>query len=106
MDAVLYQDWDDQTVVQLGAAYQATDNLVLRGGFNYGNNPVPNRYLNCLFPAIIESHFTGGFGYRFDERNSIDVSLTYAPEVKETSGYGVTVGHSQLNAQVMYSYRF
>ncbi len=106
MDAVLYQDWDDQTVLQLGAAYQATDRLVLRFGFNYGENPISNRFLNCLFPAIIEEHYTAGFGYRFDERNSIDVSLAYAPEVSITSGYGVGVEHSQTNAQIMYSYRF
>ena len=106
MDAVLYQDWDDQTVFQLGGAYQATENLTLRAGFNYADNPVPSNYLNCLFPAIIQDHYTAGFGYRFNARNSIDLSLTYAPEVSITSGYGVTVSHSQLNAQVMYSYRF
>jgi len=106
MDAVLYQDWDDQTVIQLGTAYQATDNLTLRGGFNYGNNPIPSRFLNCLFPAIIEQHYTAGFGYQFNERNSIDLSLTYAPEVREINGNGITVSHSQLNAQLMYSYRF
>ncbi len=106
MDAVLYQDWDDQTIIQLGAAYRVTPQLTLRGGYNYGSNPVPNRYLNCLFPAIIESHFTGGFGYAFDDRNSLDVSIAWAPEKKLTSGYGVTVSHSQLNLQVMYGYRF
>ncbi|MCF3652364.1 OmpP1/FadL family transporter [Synoicihabitans lomoniglobus] len=106
LDAVLYQDWDDQTVIQLGAAYMVNDRFTLRGGFNYGNNPVPDRFLNCLFPAIIETHFTGGFGYQFNDRSTIDVSVTYAPEVEIVSGYGVGVSHSQLNSQIMYSYRF
>lgn len=106
MDAVLYQDWNDQTVVQLGVAYQATENLVLRGGFNYGDNPIPSGFLNCLFPAIIQQHYTAGFGYRFNGRSSINLSLTYAPEVSVVSGYGVGVQHSQINSQVMYSYRF
>lgn len=106
MDSVLYQDWDDQTIIQLGASYRATEKLTLRGGFNTGNNPVPNDYLNCLFPAIIKTHITGGLGYAFDAKNSVDFSMTYAPEVKATSGYGVTVSHSQLNFQLLYTHRF
>jgi long-chain fatty acid transport protein len=106
MDSVLYQDWDDQTIIQLGAAYHVTPKLTLRGGYNYGSNPVPSRFLNCLFPAIMKSHITGGFGYAMDDRNSIDVSVAYAPEVEITSGYGVTVSHSQLNLQIMYGRRF
>ncbi|WP_221031250.1 OmpP1/FadL family transporter [Actomonas aquatica] len=106
LDSVLYQDWDDQTIIQLGAAYRVTPQLTVRGGFNYGNDPVPDTFLNCLFPAIIKTHITGGLGYQFDDRQSLDFSLTYAPEVKTTSGYGITVSHSQLNAQIMYGYRF
>lgn len=106
MDAVHYQNWNNQTVFQVGAAYHATENLVLRGGFNYSNNPVPNTYLNSLFPAIIEQHYTAGLGYRLNERSSIDLSLTYAPEVSVLNGRGVDVRHAQLNSQLMYSYRF
>ena len=106
MDSVLYQNWSDQTIIQLGAAYSVTEQLTLRFGFNHGNNPVPNQSLNCLFPAIVETHLTTGFGYVFDERRSLDFSATYGFEAKETSGYNVTVSHSQLNAQVMYSLRF
>lgn len=106
MDSVLYQDWDDQTIIQLGASYRASERLTLRGGFNVGNNPVPDRFLNCLFPAIIKTHFTAGLGYAIDDRNSIDASLSYAPEVDRTSGYGINVSHSQINLQVMYSRRF
>ena len=106
MDSVLYQNWSDQTVIQLGAAYSATEKLTLRGGFNHASNPVPNQFLNCLFPAIVETHLTAGFGYAFDERRSLDFSATYGFEAEETSGYNVTVSHRQLNAQVMYSIRF
>ena len=106
LDAILYQNWDDQTILQLGAAYSASDALTLRVGFNYGSNPVPNAFLNGLFPAIVETHLTGGFGYMFDERRSVDFSLTYGLESKETNGSNEIVSHSQLNAQIMYSLRF
>ena len=106
LDAALYQSWDNQTVVMLGAAYKVDDKLTLRAGLNYGNNPVPDQYLNCLFPAIVEKHVSAGFGYQWSERSSIDFSLVHGFQEKRTSGYGVTVKHSQLNAQMLYSLRF
>lgn len=106
MNAVLFQDWDNQFIVQLGAAYAASDRLTLRFGGNFSSDPIPDRFLNCLFPATIERHLTAGFGWKFDERSSLDVSFTRGFEVTKTNGYGIAVSHAQTNAQVMYGYRF
>jgi len=106
LNAVLFQSWDDQTVLQLGTAYEATDRLTLRFGLNVANNPVPDTYLNCLFPAIVKDHLTAGFGWKFDERSSVDASFTYGFKVNTVNGSGSGVSHSQTTAQVMYSYRF
>ena len=106
LNAVLFQSWKDQTVIQLGAAYQATDSLTLRVGGNFGTNPVPDTYLNCLFPAIVRNHLTAGFGWKLDPRSSIDASFTYGFKVSTVNGSGAGVSHSQTNAQLMYSYRF
>jgi long-chain fatty acid transport protein len=102
-----FQDWDDQTVFSIGGAYQATDALVLRAGANISSNPIPDEFVNPLFPAIVEKHFTAGFGYAFDQANDLNFSLTYAPDVTVTnSNTGVEISHSQLNWQMMYSYSF
>ncbi len=106
MTAVLFQRWDNQFIVQLGAAYQATDQLTLRFGGNFSSNPIPDRFLNCLFPATIEQHLTLGFGWKFDERSSVDFSYTHGLEVEKTNGYGIRISHGQNNAQLMYSHRF
>jgi len=106
LDAVLFQAWKDQTVVEIGVAYAATSRLTLRGGVNVATNPVPDYYLNCLFPAIVTDHLTAGFGWQIDDRSSVDVSGTYGFEAKAVNGAGAQVTHSQTNAQVMYSYRF
>lgn len=106
LDAVLFQDWKDQTVVMLGAAYEASDKLTLRFGGNFGNNPVPDTYLNCLFPAIVKSHLTAGLGWKIDGRSSVDASFTYGFKVNTVNGSGAGVSHSQTNCQVMYSRRF
>jgi len=106
LNAVLFQNWDDQLVVQLGAAYQATDKLTLRFGGAASSDPIPDKFLNCLFPATIERHLTVGFGWKFDEHSSFDCSFTHGFEVGKTNGYGIHITHGQNNAQLMYSYRF
>jgi len=106
LDAVLYQDWSDQTIVMLGAAYALDERLTVRFGANHGKNPIPDGYLNCLFPATVETHLTAGLGYRIGEDSGFDFSLTHGLRNTRTSGYGVTIEHSQLNAQVTYSHRF
>jgi long-chain fatty acid transport protein len=106
LDATLFQNWKDQHVFEIGAGYKFTPEFTGRIGFNYANNPIPDQFMNPLFPAIEKSHVTLGAGYMFTKASSVDASFTYAPEVKQTNGQQVTVAHSQTNAQVMYSYRF
>jgi long-chain fatty acid transport protein len=109
MNATLYQNWKDQNVFMIGGAYKFSPALTLRAGLNLANNPVPNSYMNPLFPATIKNHVTFGFGYAFSPVSSIDFSLTHAPKVTVTNGNmgGVATSHSQPNNwQFMYSHRF
>ena len=112
LSASLFQEWDDQTVYQVGGAYQLTTALTLRAGYNYGENPVPDRFLNALFPAIVEQHVTAGFGYRFNDAQSLDFSVVKGLENSATNpGNGSTIPpveskHSQMNFQFIYSYLF
>lgn len=106
-DITMKQEWDDQTVLKLGAAYALNDQLTLRGGLNLANNPVPDKYLNPLFPAIIENHVTMGATWKFSDAHSIGGSLAIAPEVEQTNSQTqVEATHAQNNLQIMYSYRY
>ena len=107
MDATLYQNWKDQNVFMIGASYKVSAPLTLRAGLNLGGNPIPDAYMNPLFPAIEKSHLTVGAGYAFDSKSSVDFALSFAPEVSATNpNMGVTTTHSQNNWQLMYSNRF
>jgi len=111
MDATLYQNWENQLVIALGGAYEATEALTLRGGYNYGKNPVPDQYVNALFPAIVEHHITLGAGYDWG-KNGLNGSFQTALENSATNpGNGSTMfpvesTHKQYNFQVMYSRAF
>jgi long-chain fatty acid transport protein len=102
----LPQNWHNQTVYELGAGYKLSEPLTVRAGVNISSNPIPDTYLNPLFPATIKNHYMVGAGYMVTKASSVDASFTYAPEVKATNAQGITVTHYQTNAQVMYSYRF
>lgn len=106
LDATLFQRWDNQLIVQAGTSFAATRALTLLGGINLSSNPIPDKFLNCLFPATIERHLTAGFSYRFSERSTVDCSATYGFKSTYTNGYGITISHKQLNTQVMYSRQF
>jgi long-chain fatty acid transport protein len=106
LDVTMPQNWDDQTVISIGGAYAMNDQLTLRAGYNSSSNPVPDMYMNPLFPATIEKHITFGLGYGLSDKSSIDFSMTSAPEVSATNGSGQTVKHSQTNWQFMYSVKY
>lgn len=106
MSVELPQNWDDQIIYMLGTQYSVTTKLDVRAGMNISDNPIPDETLNSLFPAIIEKHYTTGFGYKVTEASVVDFSLTYVPEIKATNAFGITSTHSQTVWQAMYSYSF
>ncbi len=112
MDATMFQDWENQLVIALGGAYRVTDAFVLRGGYNYGKNPVPDKYLNALFPAIVEHHITIGSGFQWGAANGVDFSFVAVLENSATNpGVGMMIPpvestHNQYNWHLMYSRAF
>lgn len=54
----------------------------------------------------MEHHYTAGFGYVFDKQSALNFGLSYVPEVGVTAGSGMTIDHSQINWQLMYSHTF
>jgi long-chain fatty acid transport protein len=69
--------WDDIKVIALGSQFQATDRFSLRAGYNYSDNPIPekNSFFNVSAPAVIQHHLTFGFGYELVD--GVDLSAAY-----------------------------
>lgn len=107
------QDWDDQ-VVAPGLSYKEYDALTARVGCNYGKNPIPSHYGTYLWPAIVERYYTAGLGYVASAQTEINFELVYVPKMSVTGtgldmslggNGGMQIKHSQLNAQIMCSYK-
>lgn len=117
-DFTISQNWRDQNVLMIGAAYRLDAATTLRFGVNFSSNPVPDNRVNPLFPAIVRNHYTAGFSYMLDARSGIDFAFAYAPKVSvrgtqvaNTPFSGVpsnlaAISHAQTNLQVQYGYRF
>lgn len=106
VDFALPQNWENQTVTSIGVAYAVNGDLTLRAGYNHGSNPIPAAFVNPLFPATVEKHYTLGLGYRFTPASEFNGAVTIAPTATVTNGDGIVITHKQTNFQLMYTYRF
>jgi long-chain fatty acid transport protein len=59
--------WEDQWVFAAGLEYRVSPRHAIRGGYNFGANPVPNDYVSPVFPASVEHHITFGYGLSLDK---------------------------------------
>ncbi|WP_217125938.1 OmpP1/FadL family transporter [Hydrogenophilus thiooxidans] len=107
------QKWDDQTVYMVGVEYRPRPGLALRFGYNYGKNPISARYLNPLFPATAERHYTVGLGVQVSKQDSVAAALAIAPQVTQTVPGVPTMGipdvritHSQFTVRLNWNHRF
>ncbi len=107
MDVTMFQNWEDQTVINVGGEYRVSDSLRLRAGALFASNPVPDAYVNALFPATIENTYMGGAAYQLSENSEISMAFSYSPEVDVTNTFtGINTTHSQLNWHFEYGMRF
>ncbi len=84
--------WRDMTVVKLGASYQYSDKLTLRGGFSTTRQPIPSSEVtfNILAPGVIENHLTLGATWQLG--GGKELSFAYMHGFKKTVSGGLPPG--------------
>lgn len=101
--------WNDQNVVKIGVAWEATEHFTLRAGYNHGSQPIDHSETlrNALTQAVIEDHLTAGATWAWDEN---DVSIMYwhgfrhhANGINSDVGFGdVNLANSQNSIGLSY----
>lgn len=71
-------NWKDQYVWSFGCVWQTSDRLVLRAGYNYGNNPVPSLSMTPQLAAIGEHHVTVGGSYFINRYMTLNFAVECA----------------------------
>jgi long-chain fatty acid transport protein len=73
--------WRDMTIYKLGAQWQQSEKLALRGGVSYGQQPIDSSQVlfNILAPGVQEWHLTTGFSYAFTDEDELSFAFMYSP---------------------------
>lgn len=74
--------WDDQVVYALGVDWTVNNRLNLRAGVNYAESPIGAEEVsrNLILPAVVETHYTLGAGYKVNGSWDLGVHYMYVPE--------------------------
>lgn len=74
--------WRNMTIYKFGAGVQVFKPLLLRVGYSYGKQPVPQNQtlFNILAPGVIEQHITAGALITLGGGYDLSLSYLYAPE--------------------------
>jgi long-chain fatty acid transport protein len=106
--------WQNQTVFKLGLAYDMSEKVVLRTGWNYGKSPIPSDNGALLFsivaPATTQNHFTLGATYRTDPTTEWNFMYMYAFRYTQSGpayiGNTAEIGMSQNSLGITYGMKF
>ena len=107
--------WDDQVVFKVGGQFQATKELALRLGYDYGKHPLTadRAFENIAFPAVAEHHITAGAGYAVTDKLAINVAGMFSPKSKvsgaNAAGQGIVAyetNMSQFSIDVGVAWQF
>jgi long-chain fatty acid transport protein len=84
-------NWDDSVSVRLGYEFFFTNCDVVRLGYIYHPNPIPNETLTPYIPAILEHAVSVGYG-RQGERWGFNVAYQYSFGPEENVGRSALAG--------------
>ncbi|GAB3824329.1 OmpP1/FadL family transporter [Pontibacter rugosus] len=84
MSSINQRNYDDAFIYRLGTEYAATDKLKLRAGAYYDNTPVQDGYLTPETPDADSRGLSGGIGYAFSDKFSVDASFLYINKKERT----------------------
>ena len=92
-------NWKDEFVFRGGLEYAITTNIMLRGGYSYGQSPVPNETLTPLTAAITRSAVSAGVGCHWS-RYQIDLAYEYDLPTEQSIGTSSLLSGEYSNSTI------
>jgi len=112
INILLPQDYKDQTILSLGAAYELSDSLTLRGGARFATQALRSSTLFAVIPATPSKHISAGLTYAFSKQSKLDFAYSHAFKEKmdntslPNTSAPIEVTHAQNNASLSFRYSF
>ena len=90
--------WEDQTIIKIGAEYALSNDSAIRFGYNHGESPVPDSKVafNLAAPAVTEDHYTVGYTKKLGGGAELTGYYAYVPENEQTQNGAVPSGYSPV----------
>ncbi len=95
-------NWQSSFVYRAGLEYAVTENLTLRAGYCFTQNPLPDSTLMPLTAAIMKHTISFGAGYSVG-RYSIDLAYQYDIPAKESVGTSAILSGEYSNSSTEVS---
>jgi long-chain fatty acid transport protein len=96
--------WQDVTAYKLGVQYAINPQLTIRGGYNYGEQPIPasETLFNVLAPGVVEDHWTLGATWTLANGSELSFAYMYAPSktVRGVNSIPAPFGGGEVNIKL------
>lgn len=112
LNILLPQNYRDQTIVALGAAYTLSPEWTLRAGARYATQALRGSTLFAVIPATPSKHLSLGFSYNVSPISRIDFAYSHALREKMSNNSlpntsePIEVKHAQNNVTLNYTHSF
>ena len=106
--------WKDMTIFKFGTQWKQNENWTWRGGFSYGEQPIPESQVlfNLLAPGVQEWHLTTGFTRSLSDKDDLTFAAMYSPSKTVSGpnplspGQTIDLEMQQFSLQLAWSRRF
>lgn len=92
-------NWRDEFVYRGGLEYAVTTNIMLRGGYSYGQSPVPDQTLTPLTAAITENAVSAGIGCHWS-RYMVDLAYEWDIPTQRSVGTSSLLSGEYSNTSI------
>lgn len=96
------RNYDNAFIYRIGAEYNVTESLALRGGAYLDKTPVQDGYLTPETPDADSRGLSAGIGYSVSESISIDASFLYINKKERTDASNLSGGIAGTYKSVAY----
>jgi len=95
--------WKDQYIIAVGGAWEATDDLTLRLGYNHATNAITSEHATPLFPAFGFKTVAGGLSYDVGEHTKLSFAWEHAFDTRLKSKGNNKVDSQYSNADLNHN---
>lgn len=85
-------NWKNTVIIRTGAEYTASKKIILRCGYAYGNNPVPETTVFPVFPAVVVHHVSLGGSFKLSKKFFLNAAYEHAFRNDVTASQNSLIG--------------